>query len=56
MSKVLKCDALVPGCEFEARGSEEEILAAAGKHAQDDHGMEVTSDLVEKVKSAITDE
>ena len=32
------------------------ILAAAGKHAQDDHGMEVTSELVEKVKSAISDE
>ena len=56
MGKVLKCDSLVPGCEFEARGSEDEILAAAGKHAADDHGLEVTGELVEKVKGAIRDE
>ena len=55
MSKKLKCDALMPGCEFEASGTEDEILAAAGKHAQEDHGLEVTDDLVEKVKSAIQD-
>jgi predicted small metal-binding protein len=56
MSKVLKCDSLMPGCGFEARGSEDEILQAAGKHAQEDHGLEVTEDLVEKVKGAIKDE
>jgi predicted small metal-binding protein len=56
MSKILRCDALMPGCGFEARGSEEEILAAAGKHAQEDHGLEVTDDLVEKVKGAIKEE
>ena len=56
MGKVLKCKSLVPGCEFEARGSENEILEAAGKHATQDHGMEVTDDLVAKVKTAIQDE
>jgi predicted small metal-binding protein len=56
MSKVLRCDALMPGCDFEARGSEDEILAAAGRHAKEDHGLEVSDDLVEKVKSAIRDE
>jgi predicted small metal-binding protein len=56
MSKLLKCDSLVPGCEFEARGTEEEILAAAGKHAKEDHGIEVTPALVEKVKGAIRKE
>ena len=49
----LLCDSLVPGCGFEARGTEEEILAAAGKHAKEDHGIEVTPELVEKVKGAI---
>lgn len=56
MSKVLKCDSLMPGCDFEAKGTTDEILAAAGKHAAEDHGLEVTDDLVEKVKGAIKDE
>lgn len=56
MSKVLRCDALMPGCDFEARGTEDEILAAAGKHAKEDHGLEVSDELVEKVKGAIRDE
>ena len=56
MSKVLRCDALVPGCEFEARGSTEEILAAAGKHATEDHGLEISDELLEKAKGAIQDE
>lgn len=56
MGKLLKCDSLMPGCGFEARGSEDEILAAAGQHAQQDHHLEVTDELVEKVKSAIQDE
>jgi predicted small metal-binding protein len=53
VSKLLRCDSLVPGCEYEARGTEEEILAAAGRHAAEDHGIEVTPELVEKVKGAI---
>ena len=53
MSKLLRCDSLVPGCEYEARGTEEEILAAAAKHAVEDHGIEITPELVEKVKGAI---
>lgn len=56
MSKLLKCDSLVSGCEFEARGTEDQILAAAGKHAKEDHGIEVTPELVEKVKGAIREE
>jgi predicted small metal-binding protein len=52
-AKLLRCDKLVPGCDFEARGSDEEILAAAGRHAKEDHGLEVTPDLVEKVKQAL---
>jgi predicted small metal-binding protein len=56
MSKLLRCDSLVPGCEFEARGTEEEILAAAGKHAVEDHQIQVTPELVEKVRGAIRKE
>ena len=55
MSQVLKCDSLVPGCDFEAKGTTEEILAAAGKHAAEAHGLEVTDELGEKVKGAIQD-
>ena len=55
MSKVLKCDSLVPGCDFEANGTTEEILAAAAKHASEDHGLEITDELVQKVKDAIED-
>ena len=53
MSKLLRCDSLIPGCDYEARGTEEEILKAAGRHAKEDHGIEVTPELVEKVKTAI---
>lgn len=56
MSKLLRCDALVPGCQFEARGSVEEIMAAAGKHATEVHGIEVTDELADKVRGAIRDE
>jgi predicted small metal-binding protein len=45
----------MPGCDFEAKGTTEEILAAAAKHASEDHGLEVTDELVEKVKGAIQD-
>ena len=55
MDKVLRCGDLVSGCTFEARGTEDEILQSAGKHAQEAHGMTVTPELVEKVKSSIRD-
>ncbi len=51
--KLLRCGKLVPGCDFEVRGTDEEILAAAGRHAKEDHGMEVTPELVEKVKGVL---
>ena len=56
MGKVLKCGSLVEGCDFEARGSEEEILQAAGKHAAEAHGMQVSDELVEQVKAHIKEE
>jgi predicted small metal-binding protein len=56
MGKKLRCDSIVPGCDFEARGSEDEILQAAGKHAVEQHGIEVTPEVVEKVKEAIEED
>ena len=57
MGKLLKCSDIVASCDFEARGAtEEEILQAAGKHAKEAHGMEVTPELVEKVRAVIKDE
>ncbi|HUF27383.1 MAG TPA: DUF1059 domain-containing protein [Gemmatimonadaceae bacterium] len=52
--KKLACGDLMAGCArtFE-EPSEEAILALAGKHAAEDHGMEVTPELVEQVRAHI---
>jgi predicted small metal-binding protein len=52
--KTLACEDLVPGClaVVEAE-TEEEILQIAARHATAEHGMEVTPELVVKVKAAI---
>ena len=56
MSKVMKCGDLMPGCDFEARGeTEDDILQAAAAHAKEAHGLDVTPELAEKVKSVIKD-
>ncbi len=57
MTKQLKCGDLMPGCDFVARGdNEEEVMKAAAEHAKAAHGMEqVTPELAAKVKGAITD-
>jgi predicted small metal-binding protein len=54
--KVLRCDDLVKGCEFQAKGSEDEILKQAGEHAKKAHGMEPTPELVSAVKGAIREQ
>ena len=56
MAKVLHCGDLVKGCAFEARGSEEDILKQAGRHAKEAHGMEVTPAVVDAVRGAIREE
>jgi len=56
MGKVLRCGDLVKGCDFEARGTEEEILLKAAPHAREAHGMEATPELAEAVKGAIRNE
>ena len=57
MAKILRCRDVGPGCDADVRrDTEDEILEQAGAHAQADHGLEVTSELVEVVRSAIKDE
>ena len=57
MVKVLRCRDLGPDCDAEVRGETvDEILEQVGKHAQAVHGLEVTPELVEAVRSAIKDE
>jgi predicted small metal-binding protein len=47
---------LVPGCAFEVRGTEDEILEQAARHAARDHGMQVDAKLVEAVKAHLKEE
>ncbi len=58
MTKVLKCNDVKPGCDFEIRGnSEEEVMKKAGEHAKAAHNIqEITPELASKVRGAIHDE
>ncbi len=55
MAKILRCNDLMPGCDFVARGdSEEEIMAQAAEHAKTAHNMtEISEGVVSMVRSAI---
>jgi predicted small metal-binding protein len=47
----------MPGCPFEARGTEQEILEKAADHAVKDHKItNLTPEIVSKVQSAIKEE
>jgi len=57
MAKVLRCNDVMPGCPFEARGTEEEILKKAADHAAKDHDIkDLTPEIVAKVQGAIKEE
>ena len=59
MGKVIHCRKVVPdsGCPHSIRGeTEEEVLKNAGAHAAEHGIVEVTPELVEKLKSFIEDE
>lgn len=58
MTKVLKCNDLMPGCSFEARGnSEEEVLTKAAEHARTAHNLtEISPELASQVRGAIHNE
>ena len=52
--KRLECNDLFEGCGAVVEAeSDEEILAQAAQHASKDHGVEVTPELAEQVKSCI---
>jgi predicted small metal-binding protein len=57
MTKTLACGEIMDGCPatFSAE-TEDELLAQAGQHAAESHGLEVTPELVEVVRSHIRDE
>ncbi|MGC4108931.1 MAG: DUF1059 domain-containing protein [Nocardioides sp.] len=56
MTKTLACGDIMQGCQatFSAE-TEDELLAQAGQHAVEAHGLEVTPELVEVVRGAIHD-
>jgi predicted small metal-binding protein len=58
MAKVLRCNDLMPGCSFEARGSsEEEVLAQAAEHAKTVHNLtEIPEGMLPQVRAAIRDD
>jgi predicted small metal-binding protein len=57
MAKLLRCNDLMAGCPFEARGSEEEVLAQATEHARTAHNItEIPAGMLAMVKGAIREE
>jgi predicted small metal-binding protein len=58
MTKVLRCNELMPGCNWEGRGeSETEVLMQAAEHAKDAHNLtDISPELIAQVRGAIRDE
>lgn len=58
MAKLLRCNDLMPGCSFEARGSsEDEVLAKAAEHAKTAHNLTtIPEGLLSQVRAAIRDD
>ena len=55
--KTLACGEIMAGCDATFEGeTEEEVLAQAGRHAVEDHGLEVTPEVVDLVRSHIRDD
>lgn len=55
--KTRACGDLVPGCQQTFQGeTDDDILAQAGQHATDAHGLTVTPELVDQVRAHIRDE
>ncbi len=53
----IACGDVVPGCTYTAEAeTEEELLRKVAAHAQETHGIqEITPELVQQVRSKITD-
>lgn len=55
MAKELRCDDVIPGCDWVVRGeTEEEVLSKGAEHAASAHGIEEMDEATqEKVKASI---
>lgn len=54
--KTVACNDIMPGCPATFSGeTEDEILQQAGQHAVEAHGLTVTPEIVETVRSLIRD-
>lgn len=52
--KQFACGAVVPGCDaLWVCSSEEQILTLVATHLRDDHGLEITAELMDRVAAAI---
>jgi predicted small metal-binding protein len=57
MSKTLHCAEITGDCDFRAVGETvEEVVQLAAAHAKNDHGLQVTGDLVEQMRQAVRDD
>jgi predicted small metal-binding protein len=57
MTKVLRCGDMMHGCDYVARAeSEDELLQKAAQHAREAHGITVSPEIVQAIKTKIRDE
>ena len=57
MTKVLRCGDMMAGCDYVARAeSEDELMQKAAEHAREVHGITVSPEVVQQIKSKIRDE
>jgi predicted small metal-binding protein len=57
MTKVLRCGDMMTGCDYVARAeSEDELMQKAAQHAREAHGITVSPEIVQRIKSKISDE
>jgi predicted small metal-binding protein len=58
MTKILRCNDLMPGCTWEGRGdTEAEILTQAAEHAKTAHNLtDIPPEMITQVRGAIKDE
>ena len=58
MNKIMRCNALFPGCSAEVRAeTEEEVLRHVAEHARTVHGVkQVDEETIRKVRAAIRNE
>ena len=58
MAKIMRCDAIFPGCSAEVRAdTDEEVLRHVAEHARTVHGVQqVDEGTIKKVRAAIRSE